>query len=96
MLTLYKVFQAGSYFLRILQTAILVYVVLSWFRPRFKLFFWLENFVAPFVRPFRRLSLWITARLRVPLDFSCWFAIIGLQIIDALWRKLYILLRFLT
>ena len=95
MLTLYKVFQAGSSCLRIIQTAILVYVVLSWFRPRFKLFFWLENFVAPFVRPFRRLSLWITARLRVPLDFSCWFAIIGLSLVERVWWWLYRLLRLI-
>lgn len=96
MLTLYNVFQAGSYFLHFVQSAIFVYVVLSWLRPRFKLFYWLESFVAPFVRPFRRLSLWITARFRVPLDFSCWFAMVGLQIIDALWWRIYQLLRMIT
>ncbi len=96
MLTLYRVFQAGSCFLQIVDTAILVYVVLSWFRPRFKLFFWLENFVAPFVRPFRRLSVWITSRTGIPLDFSCWFAVIGLQIINALWWRIYHLLRMIT
>lgn len=93
MLTLYNVFQVVSYFLHIIQVAIFIYVVLSWLRPRFKLFYWLENFVAPFVRPFRRLSLWITARTRIPLDFSCYFAMVGLQIIDTLWRRLYFLLR---
>ena len=39
MLTLYRVFQAGSYFLQIVDTAILVYVVLSWFRPSFRFFY---------------------------------------------------------
>ena len=96
MLTLYRVFQAGSYFLQIVDTAILVYVVLSWFRPSFRFFYWLSNFVAPFIRPFRRLSEWIMLRTRIPLDFSCWFAIIGLQIINAVWWRLYYLLRMIT
>ena len=96
MLTLYRVFQAGSYFLQIVDTAILVYVVLSWFRPSFRFFYWLSNFVAPFIRPFRRLSEWIMVRTRSPLDFSCWFAIIGLQIINAVWWRLYYLLRMIT
>ena len=96
MLTLYRVFQAGSYFLQIVDTAILVYVVLSWFRPSFRFFYWLSNFVAPFIRPFRRLSEWIMVRTRIPLDFSCWFAIIGLQIINAVWWRLYYLLRMIT
>ena len=96
MLTLYRVFQAGSYFLQIVDTAILVYVVLSWFRPSFRFFYWLSNFVAPFIRPFRRMSEWIMVRTRIPLDFSCWFAIIGLQIINAVWWRLYYLLRMIT
>ena len=96
MLTLYRVFQAGSYFLQIVDTAILVYVVLSWFRPSFRFFYWLSNFVAPFIRPFRRLSEWIMVRTRIPLDFSCWFAVIGLQIINAVWWRLYYLLRMIT
>lgn len=86
------VFQAGSWFLRIVEYAILVYVVLSWFQPRNRAFYWLANFVAPFVRPFRRLSLWITARFRIPLDFSCWFAVFGLHIINNLWWRLYFIL----
>ena len=96
MLTLYRVFQAGSYVLQIVDTAILVYVVLSWFRPSFRFFYWLSNFVAPFIRPFRRLSEWIMVRTRIPLDFSCWFAVIGLQIINAVWWRLYYLLRMIT
>lgn len=96
MLTLYRVFQAVSYFLYIVEMAILLYVVLSWFRPRFRFFSWLSNFVAPFIRPFRRLSERIMLRTRIPLDFSCWFAIIGLQIINWVWWRLYYLLRIIT
>ena len=95
MLTLYRVFQAGSYFLHIVDTAILVYVVLSWFRPSFRFFYWLTNFVAPFIRPFRRLSEWIMCRTRIPLDFSCWFAMIGISIVDQLLWRIYALLRLI-
>lgn len=93
-MTLYMVFQAGSAFLRIVETAILIYVVLSWFRPRNNsLYLWLESFIRPFVAPFRRLSVWITSKTRVPLDFSCYFAIIGLHVVQTLWMRLYYLLR---
>ena len=96
MLTLYRVFQAVSYFLYVVEMAILIYAVLSWFRPSFRFFYWLTNFVSPFIRPFRRLSEWIMLRIRIPLDFSCWFAIIGIQIINWLWGRLYLLLRMIT
>lgn len=94
-MTLYKVFQAGSLFLRILDFAILLYCVLSWFRPRHSLYLWLEGFVYPFIAPFRRLNMWIASRTRIPLDFSCWFAIIGISIINSLWWRLYAILRLL-
>ena len=94
-MTLYHIFKAGSVFMSIVSSAILLYCVLSWFRPRNSLYMWLESFVRPFVAPFRRLSLWITSRTRMPLDFSCWFALIGLSIINTLWWRLYALLALI-
>ena len=94
-MTLYKVFQAGSAFLYVVRVAILVYCVLSWVRPRNNLFLWLETFIRPFVAPFRRFSVWLMSRTRMPLDFSCWFAIIGLSIVERLWWWLYRLLRLI-
>ena len=94
-MTLYKVFQAGSAFLYVVRVAILVYCVLSWFRPRNNLFLWLETIIRPFVAPFRRFSVWLMSRTRMPLDFSCWFAIIGLSIVERLWWWLYRLLRLI-
>lgn len=91
-MTLYIVFRAGALFLRIIRAAILLYCVLSWFRPRNNLFLWLESFIRPFVAPFRRLSIWIVSRTRMPLDFSCWFALIGISIVHGLWWRLYALL----
>ena len=92
-MTLYKLFQAGSLFLSVIRVAILIYVALSWFRLRGNAYLWLESFVRPFVAPFRRLSVWLMSRTRMPLDFSCWFALIGLSVVDGLWWKLYRILR---
>ena len=94
-MTLYQVFRAGSLFLVIIRYAILIYVVLSWVRLRGNAYLWLESFVRPFVAPFRRFSMWLTARTRIPLDFSCWFALIGLSIVERLWWRLYYILRAL-
>ena len=92
-MTLFKVFQAGSLFLSVIRWAILLYVVLSWVRLRGNAYLWLESFVRPFVSPFRRLSVWLMSRTRMPLDFSCWFALIGLSAVDGIWWWLYRILR---
>ena len=42
---LYEVFYAGYIFLRLITVAILVYCVLSWFRPTFRAFDILGNFI---------------------------------------------------
>ena len=49
----------------------------------------------PFVAPFRRLSVWLMSRFRMPLDFSCWFAMIGISIVDQLLWRIYALLRLI-
>ena len=92
-MTLYQVFRAGSLFLSILRIAILVYVVLSWISPRSSVYLWLEGFIHPFVAPFRRFSVWLMARTRIPLDFSCWFALIGISLVNQLLWWLYPILR---
>ena len=92
-MTLYKVFQAGSLFLTVIRWAILAYVVLSWVRLSGNAYLWLDSFVRPFVAPFRRLSVWLMSRTRMPLDFSCWFALIGLSLVNQLWWWLYSILR---
>lgn len=95
MLSLYDVFYAVSIFLRILRIAILIYVVLTWFRPQFKVFYMLENFVKPFIMPFRRLSVWLMSKTRMPLDFSCYFSLVAISLIQELWWKLYSLLAMI-
>ena len=94
-MTLYRVFQAGSAFLHIVQIAIAVYAVCTWFRPRSTAFRWLEGFISPFIAPFRRLRLWVSERFRLPVDLTCVFAVIGIEIVEKLWMLLYRLLRLL-
>ena len=93
MLGLYEVFYAGYIFLRLVTGAILIYCVLSWFRPTFRAYYWLGRFIEPFITPFRRLSLKLMRYFRAPIDFTCLFAVLGYQIIERLWWRLYLLLR---
>ena len=90
---LYEVFYAGYLFLRLITGAILIYCVLSWFRPNFKLFFVLRQFIQPFVSPFQKLSMKLMRYFNAPVDFTCLFAVLGYQIIERLWWRLYFLLR---
>jgi len=91
--SLYVIFRTISIFIRVIYYGILVFTVMSWFRPSNNFYYMLGRFVAPFIMPFRRLSMWIMRKTRLPIDFSCWFAIIGLSIINQLWWRLYYLLR---
>jgi uncharacterized protein YggT (Ycf19 family) len=94
MLGLYTVFKAGSIFLQIIETAILVYCVLSWFQPRFRAFYMLRQFIMPFVSPFQKLSMKVMRYFNAPIDFTCFFAIIGFQIIERLWWRLYMVIAY--
>lgn len=89
---LYEVFYAGYLFLRLITLAILAYAVLSWFRPNFRAFEVLRNFIRPFVAPFQKLSWKVMRYFRAPVDFSCFFAIIGYQLLGRVWWWLYALL----
>lgn len=92
-MTLYRVFQAGSVFLHIVQLAIAVYAVMSWFMRDTKIFRWLEAFISPFIAPFRRLGMWVAERFHLPFDLTCVFAVLGIEIVENLWMLLYRLLR---
>lgn len=92
MLGLYEVFYAGYLFLRLVTMAIVVYCVLSWFRPSFRAFYLLGRFIEPFVTPFRKLSMKLMRYFRAPIDFSYLLAMLGYQIVERLWWRLYYLL----
>ncbi len=92
MLSLYTVFRAVSMFLSIIEWAIVIYCVLSWFQPRFRAFYMLRQFITPFVSPFQKLSMKVSRYFNAPIDFTCLFAILAFQILERLWWRLYVLI----
>ena len=94
MLSLYTVFRAVGMFLSIIEWAIVIYCVLSWFQPRFKAFYMLRQFILPFVTPFQKLSMKVMRHFNAPIDLTCFFAIIGFQILERLWWRLYVLIAY--
>ncbi len=89
---LYEVFYAVSIFLRLVTSAIVIYCVLSWFRPDFKAFYMLRSFIQPFLAPFQKLSMKLMRRFNAPVDFTCLFAVLGYQLLQRLLWRLYLLL----
>ena len=94
MLGLFSVFRAVDIFLQVIQYAILIYCVLSWFQPRFQAFYLLRQFITPFVASFQKLSMKVARYFNAPIDFTCLFAIIAFQIIQRLWWRLYMLIAY--
>lgn len=92
MLGLYEVFYAAYIFLRLITAAIVIYCVLSWFRPNFKAFHMLRSFIQPFVSPFQKLSLKVMRYFNAPVDFTCLFAVIGYQLLERVLWWVYALL----
>ena len=87
---LYNIFHAASLLLDLLSSAIFIYCILTWVAPRSPLRYWLERFNSPVCAPFRSLARMLMVRWGAPLDFTCWFAIIGINLIrQLLWRIFY-------
>lgn len=91
-MALSTVYQAASWFLRLLSDAIFVYVLLTWIMPRCGLCYWLGRFVEPFCAPFRPLARRACLRWGARFDLTYWFAIIGLRLFNYLLRHVFILL----
>lgn len=92
-MTLYRFFRLGQSILYIMECTVFVYAILSWFRPSYNLYRWLENIVTPIIAPFKYLHDLLLSRFELPFDFSCWLTILGLQLINSLWWRLYLILR---
>ncbi len=93
---LYEVFYAVYIFLRLISAGILIYCVLSWFRPNFRAFYMLGNFLRPFVIPFQKLSMKVARYFNAPVDLTFFFAVLGYQLLGRLlWRLYFILARAL-
>ncbi len=89
---LYMIYTAADWFLRLISLAILIYCVLTWVAPRSAARYWLERFISPFCAPFRRLAQYVCMRWGSPFDLTCFFALIGVNILSVLLGEVYKLL----
>ena len=87
----YQIYQGVMMFLDIMNILLLIYWVLSLFRPNFKAYYMLENFMAPLLRPFRMLNLKLMAKMRgsMRVDFSIWMAMIAIRILRTILFDLF-------
>lgn len=93
-MALYNVFQAASWFLRILSMAMFFYCILTWIAPMSPLCDFLRRFTGPFVAPFQSLSYKLMRRWGARVDFTYFFAMIGLNILERLlWTVFSLLIR---
>ena len=88
-MTMYSVIDAVRVFLRLLSLAMFVYWILTLLRFNHRLVELLAKFIYPFVRPFRRPAMWVMRRTGWPIDFTLWFAMIGVNIVSELLLVLY-------
>ena len=84
------IINALQVFLRFLSFAMLVYWILTLLRFNNRLVELLAKFIYPFVRPFRRPAMWVMRRTGWPIDFTLWFAMIGINIVSELLWILYV------
>jgi uncharacterized protein YggT (Ycf19 family) len=76
-------------FLRVMDAALFIYVIMSWIAPRTQIYYVIGRFVEPFLRPFRVLSNRLLGRFALPIDFSVIFAFIGIEIIQIFLTRLF-------
>lgn len=89
-----QIFVGVDYFLTIIRYMILAYWILSFFRPNFRLYDMLESFLAPLLKPFRILNMKLMSKMRggMMVDFSIWFALIALSLLQRLLWTVYFML----
>ena len=80
--------------LRIIEVLAIVAVFMSWIMPRSEVRMKLEWLLSPFMAPFRWLNMKITARTRMPLDFSYMFLLLGIELARGILTRLMIFLLY--
>ena len=79
-----RVYQGISWFIRALQLALMVYVVLSWIaRPYSKVYIFVRNLVSPLLAPFRPLGRKLMEK-GLMVDLSVLFAWLALTVVQRL------------
>ncbi len=84
----YQIVRGVYYFLYILEIAVFVYALMSWFvKPYNRFYVFLRNLVSPILAPFRPLSRKLMER-GFMLDLSVLFAILALRLLQSLLPRL--------
>ena len=78
-----------SYTSRSSSLAMFIYWIMTFLRFNNRFVEILAKFIYPFVRPFRRPAMWVMRRTGLPIDFTLWFAMIGINIVSELLYVLY-------
>lgn len=90
-MSLFAVYQTIHIFLSLVQAAIFVYWILTMLRFRNQFVLLLAKFIYPFIKPFHRPATWVMKRTGLPIDFTLFFAMIGLSLADRLVYYLFVL-----
>ena len=69
---------------RVIEIMALVSIFMSWIMPYSRARATIDYLLSPLLMPFRKLSLKLTSKLQVPLDFSYMFLLIAMEIVRAL------------
>jgi uncharacterized protein YggT (Ycf19 family) len=86
---MYYLYRTLYLFLRIMDGALFLYVILSWIAPQTQVYYMLGRFVEPFLRPFRALSNRLFGRFAMPIDLSVIFAFFGIEILQYFLTRLF-------
>ena len=76
----YVIYETVMLVFRIIELAALVSIILSWVLPMSKLRGTIDWLLSPIMYPFRWLNMKLVSKIRIPLDFSYLFLLIGLDI----------------
>ena len=86
---LYIIISALIRLLELYGYAIVITALCSWFlKPTNKFMQFMRSITEPVVYPFRKISMKLMERLRVPLDFSSMMAYLVLQIMVMMLQRL--------
>ncbi|MGI6238734.1 MAG: YggT family protein [Christensenellales bacterium] len=89
---MYLIYQTFQYFFRILELAIIGYVILSWIAPRSTVHQFLARLIEPAAHPFRVLNQRLLGRFNLPIDFTMLFLLIAIGLARQLLLRIYIAL----
>jgi len=76
----YVVYETIMLVFRIIELAALVSIILSWVMPMSRLRGTIDWLLSPIMYPFRWLNMKLVSKMRIPLDFSYLFMLIGLDV----------------